>query len=406
MKKVIGNVGILDVRTTRVEALEEIDYVENAGLVICSEDNDEVIAKLSIHNMGTIFKVPGNCKLVNGGIQIDHAYLQGQDSDFVLAVNGGVKIMDDVTPEDIEKGIKALYVNGGISCPKAAISALKEKVMELNGGLKTEGDDEKTKQIDVYGEENIDAISLETLSKPARYVVYGTLRIIEPVEVSLFERIQEIEIYGRVIVREEYLRYIKQKITGPNRQAISVIPEGYEFLENSVNLDKAVLEHKYESARLFTCSLLRIEDDVDTNTLKKAVSSIRSSSVIICRSLLRDLVIELCETPIPSILQYSDQLIVIDDEHTLTKAELDYYPSTIAFFINGELTIDGDIDPEELHKKIEYIDSYGSIYVHDNAYAVIRPKLRTQAGEIINLDKKQESGEISYLVENAGYFRL
>ena len=406
MKKVIGNVGILDVRTTRVEVLEEIDYVENAGLVISSEDNDEVMAKLTIHNMGASFKVPANCKLVNGGIQIDHAYLQGQGSDFTLAVNGGVKIMNDVTPEDIETGIKALYVNGGISCPKAVVSALKEKLMELNGGMNAEGDDEETKQINVYGEEMVDDVSLETLVKPARYVVYGTLSLLESIKISLFERIQEIELYGRVIVKEEYLRFVKPIITGPNRQTVTVIPEGYEFVRHSVNLDKAVLERKYESARLFTSNMLHFEDDVDTNTLKKAISSIRSGSVIVCKTALRDSVLDLCDGPTPQILHYGEKLIVVDDEHTFTKVELGLYPATFTFLVNGELTIDADIDADELRDKVEYIDCYGSIYVHDSAYAVVRSKLRTQAGEVINLDRKREDESVNYLVENAGYYRL
>ncbi len=413
MAGIIGNVGLLDLTEATADALAAVDAVENAGSVVYTEAQQALLDSLRIENTGGTFKVPIGCVVINGPLTIDRNYVEGIDTPASYFANGPLRVADDVDPGDFDRAIGSLYVNGPASCPKALFALVRKKIKQLNGVLKVADASEESaeqagrsekKTIRVLGSEVVDAADLARLDEPVRYKVMGILEISGEIETELLERIESIQLLGRLTIREEYLDTLKPRITGPGRGNLFVIPSGHEYHSGPLTLDGEALA-SLQGAKLCTRRLLRFTDDVTPDMVSRSVTAIRAAGPVICPTALREHVSALCSEPLPTILHYSTSLLLVEGDHRLGQSELRFQPERFSLVVLGDLVIDADVGAEELDERLEFVDNLGEIKSSDAVYGLLQARARTRRGEFVNLDKPPESTS-EYLIENVGYLKL
>ena len=108
--KVIGNVGHLDLRNASEESVAEIRRIGNVGAIIYSPETAHLIQRLNIGNVGSTLVVPKHTKVATGQTKFDRSYPGSLKEPISLLLVGQLIVEPEVTVEDIEKCVEALYV--------------------------------------------------------------------------------------------------------------------------------------------------------------------------------------------------------------------------------------------------------------------------------------------------------
>ena len=402
MKKKIGNIGYLDLTEMEPEVIEEIEGIDNVGYVVFTDETEPRVMKLHIGNIGHSLKVPKGCKISQDDMELSHAYFEATPSPSFL-ISGTLSIRNDVTEEDI-RSIEYLHVSGPVICPPSLIPVVQAKADVIQESIVPWFEGMRI----LTGKVEIDTALLGALKEPTPILAVGNVSMIGEVDTSLLDRISSLNVIGKMTIREEYYETLLEKLGGNEPARLKVIPAGYEYITDPLLLDGVRLK-QFGHAKLYVQDRIQITDDVTPELLKKHVGIIRTNDVIICRESLREAVLGLCEDPSAKILYYSGKILVVEDRHTLTNAELKYQPECFSILVLGRLDIQDDVDPEDFLRRLEYVDNYGKISANEDLCGVLRFKMRTQKGILVNTDrKKPEKQDTSqeYFIKNAGYLKL
>ncbi len=383
MKRIIKNVGILDLRTTKDESILDIARVENVGLVIYSPETAHIMSMLNFVNLGTSVETTGDFHMLTGQITLRGADFRNYKEPVNLLITGQVIIKEDMEPEDVEKGIANLIVTGQIICPEKVAPAIHSKLLNMTGQTMTYTSGAKV----VIGKLKIDHNLLKSLESPASFSVIGKVDVTSEFPPALLdEKIDSLEVMGKVITREEYMEVLYRKLKNSAMAKIQGIPRGYVLVDRQLIIDSISIR-KFGGDKLYALGEILIQPDVTPQMMKEYISSMRIEKRVICPENLKEAVLDLSDEPSPELITYTGKLIIIDGEHILTPEELEYASDRLTYIIKGSMEIDSEVDPKIMMSKIEYIDNFGEIRANTKQYGVLQLILRTKKGEIRRTDK-------------------
>jgi hypothetical protein len=404
-KKRLGNVGVLDLRTTQAEALEHIEWIDNVGTVLVSEETEMLLPQLSIGNLGGAATVPKECKLVDGELSLNHTFFAAGNTVNNL-VNGTVKINVDVTKGDLENGITFLAVNGLVLCPRDLIPVLQSRTEYIKGNLVSLEDNTRI----LIGRHEVNHTFCQTLNTPVNLILVGKVDMTELLSADDVHYIENLEIIGKLKIAEENLQLLGDKLVQSPTLHIGVtLPSGYTYIKQPLTLNAGALQ-RFNQAKLFTESRIIIEKDVTAEAFQQAVSHVRTRDYVICPEALQSTLLTISDVTGENLLTFSEELVMTEGKHTLTAAELKYRPQRFALLVEGKLEIADDVKPDEFFQRIESVYNFGKIVASDEICGILQTKLRTRKGSIQNLDSPEEQNLAidpeTYIVRNVGYFKL
>lgn len=387
MKRIIKNVGVLDLRTTKEESVQDIERIENVGLVIYSPETAHIMSMLNFVNLGTSVEATGEFHMLTGQITLRGADLRNYKEPINLLITGQVIIKEDMEPEDVEKGIENLIVTGQIICPEKVAPAIQSKLLNMTGQTLTYSSGARV----VIGKLKIDHNLLKSLETPTSFSVIGKVDVTSEFPPALLdEKLESLDVLGKVIAREEYMDVLYRKLKNSAMAKMQAIPRGYVLIDRQLIIDSISIR-KFGGDRLYANGEILIQPDVTPQMLKEYISSMRIKRRVICPEDLKEAVLDLSDEPSPELITYTGKLIIIDGEHILTPEELEYASDRLTYIIKGSMEIDSEVDPKIMMSKIEHIDNFGVIRANTKQYGVLQLILRTKQGEIVRTDKHEKS---------------
>lgn len=398
-KRKINNIGVLDIRSATEKSVEEIGKIGNVGTIIASPETSHLVSRISIGNIGATAVLTKDYEMFTGKLELTAEYLAKLSKPLYLYVTGKLFVRENVTAEDIEKGVGGLIVVGKILCPEKLVPAVQSKIVNQTGKLVPYASDASF----IGGPCVLSDAFLRGLSPAANLFVDGKLMATGEIDVRLIEeRIGRIEVSGKAVIDERYSEVLgrKAKIAGKRE----IIPQNAIFIEEELVVDSVSIK-KFDGARICTEMTITFRDDVRPETLRAHIKSIKTGGAIVCREELREAVAAICEGYSASILYYSGRHIVVEDEYELDPAELEFSEKRLSIMVMGELCVAAGLKPELILEKIEFIDNFGEITADSRQIGAIKNRLRTNKGEIIN-GEKAESSDDEACLSNAGYLKL
>jgi hypothetical protein len=240
------------------------------------------------------------------------------------------------------------------------------------------------------GKFNLDNAFLGSLETSSLLIFLGKLNIINDISLSLFEeKIKDIIVVGKVLIKEEYLEAFNRKITNQTGSKIQVIPAGYSYISEDLSLDSLSIT-RFNEAKLFIAGRLNIGEDITEEALKKHLLKIQVKDAVICRKNMKKAVFDLCDDINTTIYDYTGKMIIIDSHYRLSQSVLKYSADNTTFMINGEIQISEDIIPEDFMAKVEKIYLFGKIICDENQYGFVQSKVAELKGEIAIKGKDEE----------------
>jgi hypothetical protein len=404
-KKRIGNIGTLDLRETRPEALDNIEWIDNVGAVLVSKETEGLLSKLAVGNMGGSSIVPKDCKLIDGELALSHGFFAAGNSVNAL-INGTMKIETDVTRADLENGMTFLAVNGTVFCPHDLIPIVQSKADFIRGRLIPLEDNAKV----LMGKHEINHAFCQTLHAPTRLILVGEVDLTGVLSADDVTNIDMLEIVGNLKIAEENLQLLGEKLAqSPTLHIGLTIPAGYTYIKQPLTLNNATLQ-RFDKAKLFTRHRLTIEKDVSAEALQQAISHLCTSDYVICPEGLQSTLLAISDVTAEKLLSFSEELIVVEGKHTLMAAELKYRPPRFSLLVDGKLRVADDVAPDEFFQRVEHIYNFGKIIASEEICGILHVKSKTRKGSIKNQNAPEESklpvDPETYLVQNTGYLKL
>lgn len=400
MKRIIKNVGVLDIRNASEESIKDILKIGNVGTIIYNSKTASILSKLNIGNLGSSIEVPDKCCIYTGQVSISHNMIQTHTSPVTMVVTGQLVFLSDVTEEDIEKSIDRIVMTGQILCPENILLSLQSRLTHMTGQLLSYREGTEV----ITGTLVFDNSYLNSLKSPVSLMVFGKINLTSDIDIKLFEeKIKEISLFGKIITREEYLEVLYGKLKDKKSQKMEIIPRGYICVEEELNLDRVSLK-KFDSPCIYARQTVRFAGDISSDDLVKHIKSMKTCDVILCHENLREAVISINESVSPKIISYKGRLIEVDNEHTLTQSEIEYSPEKITYVVRGEMEVSPDADPKLMMEKIEAIDNFGEITADEKQSGVISLLMRIREGELIHRGKEKQDDTVE--IGNVGVFNL
>lgn len=395
----IKNIGVLDLRSATEKSVEAVERIDNVGSIICSPETSHLIPKISIGNIGSTTVISDEYEMITGKIEITGESLGKLSKPLFLYITGSVVIKDDVRFEDAEKNIGGLIVIGKIVCPEKLVPAIQSRVVNHTGKLLSYPAGAKF----INGQCTLNDAFLSSLEPSSFLFISGKLKATGKIDGALFkERVARIELAGKSVIAEENYELLSLKLTDASK--CEVIPRDFIHIEDDIEIDSVSIK-KFTRSKIYTGNSIMFRDDVTTQMLESHISAIKTTGIIICKQELRELVVALCEGYSPKVIHYSGRLVIIDQEYELDPAELEFSDCKVAFLVRGELRVADDLAPELILDKIESIDNFGTIEAGRRQIGAIKNRLRTNEGEIVNVEKS-ENADDNTCMSNAGYLKL
>lgn len=378
MGKVLGNVGVLDLTNASEESISGIDSIDNVGLLLYSEDTAKLIQRLNTQNLGLSLKVPKDCGLVQGQIEMDSQYLKGIKEPLSLCIMGQLVIKPDVMEEDLERAIKEITVSGQIICPERLTGIIQSKCGKSMGKVLRYSSNYSIKM----GNLNMNNQFLSSIDKPISIAIMGVVSLMDDMDMDLLdEKIEGIDVMGKVLIREEYLNLFNKKAHSMDQCTIQIIPKGYVYFTEDLYLDPINIK-KLNNIRIYSEGLISFDPNITKELLEGHIEKIESKDAIVCTRALKEAVLGLCGDVSTRICDYTGRVLIIDGERKLTQSELKYTPGPITYIVKGDFLIDDNVLPETFMEKVEYIDNFGDITCDTEHYGLIQSKLRISEGDI------------------------
>jgi hypothetical protein len=401
-KKHIRNVGVLDLRNTTEESVAGIGSVGNVGVILYTRKTAPLLTRFKIGNVGASIEVPAGAILINGQISFNRAYFADLTEPLVLVVNGQVWVEADVHPEDVERSIEALYINGQIFYPRGLAGVLQSKILQINGQAMVYEPGDRL----VTGRLNLDEHYLRSLEDGTSLVVLGRLSVPQVLPNDLIEiKLRSVKVFGNVTCREENAATLLPRVeglTGSPRTAI--IPAGFELIENRLFLDSASLE-SLRNPRLYCTRSVIVSEDVEPSALDARVETIIAQQPIIAPAAHKGVIARKCDLMQTRSVFYEAELWLVEDESELVPSRFDYLEGRATLVVTGELAISPDVEPWVLAERLAKVHNLGEIYCTREQMGAIQVRLGLSEGELLlesTLNFDTEEGGIG----NVGYLTL
>ena len=397
--RVLGNVGLLDLRYATTEAVEEIRRIENVGTVLVASDNGNAVPSISMGNIGSriALHTDVDLKLRNGHQRWGHELLAQQPEPLYAVVNGHLFLEETVAPEDVEHGLGGLIVNGHVLCPEAIAGTLQSKLLQHNGHLQTYKPGDTT----VLGRVRLDQAFLDSLDDGSTLVVVGRLDVPDVLDDDLLRRkIAELHLVGRLRCHEENLAGISAMLkSGPSQPSTKVIPRGFALYDHPLVLDGRTLP-ALRASKIYCTDRVEVAPGTSDALLEQHIEEIISEDLIFAPRSLEQIVFDKTGAAENRVVTYDGELWLVEDEMEIVSSRLEYLDGQATLIVYGEVTVDPDVDPSALLDKLAGVHNLGEIVCSRDQMGALQNRLGISDGEFkdIGLDvTEKDLGNIGYL---------
>ncbi|WP_438431583.1 hypothetical protein [Gorillibacterium sp. sgz500922] len=381
MGRKIGNIGVLNLLHATEESISDIESIANVGLLISTPESTKLLARMNISNVGKSIELPQGYRLITGQFEITEKFLEqletsGEPAHY--AVTGTVLIHRSVTAEQLQRTRLAVQTVGIAYVPKHLHGAV-ESVVEANKLVLYDGAPPRTEA----GTFVLSNAYLNSLEEPTSLIVAGTFILPEDLDLTLADRmLKELTVAGTARLREGQSAFFYRKSDSLAGCRVEIIPDGFQQLDRLLKLNQRSLR-RFRKAKVYTRSPILLDADVTREALAAAFERIDSNSYVVCSEELEDLVYELCPSLEAEVLTYPHSYLYIEDQETLSEAELNALPAPVQVVVEGSLTFAEDVQSETLAAKVSGLDSFGSVTVPNARFkGWLQPYIRTQQGYV------------------------
>ncbi|TSB47910.1 hypothetical protein [Alkalicoccobacillus porphyridii] len=394
MGKKIGNVGTLNIVSATMESINEIDRIENVGVVLHSRETAYLLPHLNIGNVGSTIEVDNNIRKATGRFIADANYLQSFENPTTVMVMGALIIDKDVSIEDIKHTECQFYVSGVVYTPEHVKGAVGSILNGYSGMIETYGQSLPRME---YGNINMTNGYLEGLHDQSALVASGKITLHEDVDLALFsKKIASIVLNGKAIISENQEKVFYEKATVNGK--VEVTPTGYLKLSKSLQLTNRSIK-RFKESLLYTSSPLIFDKTVSREAMQSAFASIHSTSYIICHEEIEDLVYECLNRFETDVISYTDSFRFVQKEQW-EQEDAEALDEDTVVIIHTDLTLTDRVNPDLLTEKLSAIHLFGTLYVANSAQkASVQKLLATPKGKILDtsVEKKNSFGNIGEL---------
>ena len=396
----LGNIGVFDARNASEEAIRAIGSVGNVGLFVTSADTAHLASQIRTGNVGARITALPEAKFVNSGLTIGANHFKDRQSPEAYLVNGRVLIEHGVSSDDLDAGLEAIYVNGGIFYPRALESVVQSKLQWHNGSAFPYDDEDVVEE----GRLTLDEGYLESLNDNSNIMVIGRLDMPEVVPNELLERkIQSLKITGLARFHEENQRVLQSRVQQISRSAqLSVIPSGFQLYEMPVDLNDVNLQSLTE-ARMFVDDRAMIERGTDPALLDSAISAIRTTDILIYPEELSDVVARKCDLLQTRATPYRGELWLVEDEMDIVPSRFEFMEGNATLVVRGDVYVSPEVEPKTLADRFEAVHNFGDIHCSQDQMGAIQARMRTSEGDFHEHSERGTQGDTK---ANYGYLAL
>ncbi|WP_078381844.1 hypothetical protein [Sutcliffiella halmapala] len=392
MKQCIGNVGVLDLLNATEESVKRVESIENVGMVLYRKQTAPFISSLNIGNIGKSVEVPVGYSFINGILNVDLAYLQSITTPVHAVVNGAVIIARDVLAEQLDNAPLKLIINGNVYCPPH-LSGTASSLFSVGGA-----------KIDVYeitpprfenGVLNLTNSFLAALDEPQYLVVNGVLNISHDVDMEKFkEKINKLQVNGVATIFQDQETEFYKKVETLTSCKLVIIPTGFEVLKKSLRLNSRSIR-RFQQKKIYTRKPIIIEADVTREMLANAFTNIYSTSIIICHETTEDLLYELSSVMETEILSYENSFVWIEENEVWSNDQLLALEQPVNFIVNGQLSLDKDVQEAVIQEKISTLDILGEVMVSEQKLkGTLQNLIRVNTGRVKETDALTENTDL------------
>lgn len=401
--KVIGNVGILDLRTATEATVAEIKSIGNVGTVLCSPETTHLAARINAGNIGGTIEAPADARLLSGQVIINRDYFKNQSAPLHLLVAGQVIIEPDVQAEDIEKGLGALHVMGQIFCPEQLSGVVQAKVRTLQGQLQTYDGALRL----ILGDLVLDEYTLPALEDGAQRAVMGEVRIPAVVDNDLLARkLGKIHLIGDLICHEENAQILLSRLDEKAGMAEkTIIPAGFELVETSLVIEAANLG-TLPGKRLYCTGKVQIEASVTAGTLDQAIEKLVVKDLLLYPKALSETLSRKCGLSSTQAIAYEGELWLVEKTEELPASRFEYLEGKATLVVLGELKIDPDVEPQTLAERLAKVHNKKVIKCTRAQMGAIQARLGLNKGKLRDSAQEKEEKAPEGGIGNVGHLKL
>lgn len=400
--RTLSNIGVLDLRSASEESVAGISRVGNVGLVLYSQENAGLVARLNIGNLGASIEAPADAQVLTGQVAFSRDYFKNQATPLNLVVTGQLIVHPDVPAEEIEAGLGGLIISGQLICPEHLAGTIHSKISHLSGQEITYTQCPRI----AVGKVSLDENYLKSLDDASELVVIGKLTLPQVLPNELLgEKIQRIQVIGKITCHEENVQILLARMDEKSGVTkVETIPTGFELVERPLILDADLLE-ALPARKLYCASRVQVDRGVDAETLDNALEALVAKDLVICPMVLKNVIYRKCNMLETRVVLYEGELWLVEDEHTLLRSRFDHLEGKATLVVFGELTIAPDVDPQVLEERLAKVHNLGTITCTPEQMGAIEARLGLSKGELV--DSTQPTGEEKIEgIGNVGYLKL
>ena len=399
--KVIGNVGILDLRQATEETVAEIGQIGNVGEVYYTAETAKLLTRLNIGNLGASLEIPADAKLLSGQTVIGPDFFAENEAGSTIVIMGMAVIEAGVSKEDIKPEGSDWIVSGLLLCPEHLSGRLQGKIKELQGVLHVY--DPQTKL--VVGNLTLDDYYLQGLADNTALLITGRLDAWQVLSNDLLaQKVQRITVLNRLVCREENASVLLGRLdTKRGSPKQTIIPQGYQFVKHALQLEADLLD-VLPGQKLYCAKSVQIDENIEPEALDKALETLVIEGVLVCPAGLKAVMAKKCNLLETEAVFYEGELWVIEGEANLVAARFDYLADKATLIVRGELTIAPDVAAKTLAERLEKVHLFGEIFCTADQMAALQARLGLNKGEFIDLSLSQT--EAKGTIGNIGVLKL
>lgn len=382
MNRVIRNVNVLDLSTTRPETLEGVARIENVNVLIVSPELAPALAKIAVSNVNQTVEGTQRLKVINGRYELPHAPYDVSTGASLL-INGNLIVPPQMTADHLNKSVDILMINGKVYCPEGLQSVLQAKIRAHNGKLMTYMDGATA----LLHSAKLTAHLVSSFAPSTHLVTTGATRFVDAVEETLLRgRIARFECLGTLVIREEMLAALEGIWVSPEKTTLQVIPAGFTYWDDDALFDAVGLS-RMKQARVFVTGDLRFADDVLPEHVEAAIVQLQVEGTVTCHARLQDAVTKCC-TQDTSVLAYDGRLLLVEGIRKIGASELKYAATEgLTVIVSGILEISESVAADDLFAAIRVLDNRGIIRATEEQSGALYARMRTNSGLIETTDQ-------------------
>ena len=172
----------------------------------------------------------------------------------------------------------------------------------------------------------------------------------------------------------------------------------------------------WEDRSIFATENVTIYEDVDQDTLDRALGGLICTGTVLCPEILGEVLSRKCDTLKNNVVFYDGALWVVKTAITLQRSRFDFLEGTASLYNTGVVSIAEDVEAQVLYDHLAGVYNWGVIDCSEDQKGAIEARMVVNEGvvdvtEALGLDHGEPETQAEVIAEdtrhiNAGYYKL